>query len=242
MAKMNPLNITTVTTVKKFLKDPLWLILVAINSFAYYIVDDTIGFFLATVLLTFCLHIIYKTYFQDSSPLRDRVIKELSRFGDDYIVLSSIELREGGLRGYSDFIVISPKGIFNIRTLDLEGVITGYQNDELWEFIKATSPYDVVKRVIKNPIYYHQRTHQIIEALLEQQHIKYIPIQSLMVTHSSLTINTDSRVPIVKSEELFDYISEYADRSIMSSLKMNIEEILIKAVSTKYSYIPMSSK
>ena len=242
MAKMNPSSNTAITTIKKFLKDPLWLILVAVNSFVYLIVDDTIGFFLATVLLTFSLNVIHQTYFQDSSPLRDRVVKELSRFNNDYLVLSSIELRDGGLKGYSDFIVISPKGIFNIRTLDLEGVITGYQNDELWEFVKATSPYDIVKRVVKNPVYYHQRTHQIIEALLEQQHIKYIPIQSLLVINSSLTINTDSRLPIVKSDELYDYISEYADRSIMTSLKMNIEEILIEAVSTTYSYIPMSSK
>lgn len=227
---------------KKFAKDPLWLILIAFTLFAFYIANNSFGYFLATVLLFFCSHIMYQTYIQEASSLKDRVAKELSRFNDDYMILSSIELSDSGLKGYSDFIVVSPKGIFSIRALDFEGTVTGYENEENWDYVKATSPYDVVKRSIKNPVYYHLRTQQIIERLLERQHIKYIPIQSILVVGTNLTINTDSKIPVVRSDKLYEYISQYADRSIMSTLKMTIEEVLLKAVSSKINYIPMSSK
>lgn len=227
---------------KRFAKDPLWLILISFTFFAYYIANNSFGYFLATILLLFCSHIMYQTYIQEPSSLKDEVSKELSKFNDDYIVLSSIELSDNGLKGYSDFIVVSPKGIFSIRTLNFEGSITGYEDEEYWEYIKATSPYDVVKRVIKNPVCFHLKTQQIIEMLLERQHIKYIPIQSLLVIGANLAISTDSKLPIVRVDKLYEYISQYADRSIMTSLKITIEEVLIKAISSKPNYIPMSSK
>lgn len=242
MTNMNHENTNKPTRLQKLLKDPLWLLLLAITSFAYMIVNDTAGYILATILLVFNANVIFKTYFYEDEPLKEMIAKELAKFNEDYIILPAIALSDGRLKGYSDFIIISPKGIFNLRALDFQGALTGYQNDELWEYIKATSPYDVTRKIIKNPIYFHQQTHDIIEALLEQQHIKYIPIQSLLVVNSNLRINTDSRIPVVKAEELHNYISEYADRSIMSGLKNAIEDTLKESVSSNIGYIPVSSK
>ncbi len=242
MSKMNQDNTIQPTRLQRFLKDPLWLLLLAITSFAYYIATDTVGYMLATALLVFSANVIFKTYFYEDEPLKEMIAKELTKFNEDYIILPSIELSDGRLKGYSDFIVISPKGVFNLRALDFQGLITGYQNDEVWEYIKATSPYDVTRKIIKNPIYYHQRTQEIIEGLLEQQHIKYIPIQSLLVVNGNLKIETDSKIPVVKAEELYAYISEYADRSIMSSLKNSIEDTLRKAISSNIGYMPVSFK
>ena len=242
MAKLNQHFTATSSVLTKLLKDPLWLILLAVTSFSYYIVDDALGYFLTTVLLVFCGNVIHQTYFLETIPLKAKIAKELSKFNEDYVVLSSIEFSDSGLRGYSDFLIISPKGIFSLRTLNFEGIITGYENEEFWEYVKATSPYDVVKKIVKNPVYFHLKTQQIIEALLEQQHIKYIPIQSLVVINDNLTVNTDCKIPIVKVGDLYEYILEYADRSIMTSLKLTIEEILLKSIGSNTSYIPMSTK
>lgn len=216
----------------RFLKDPLWIYLLGISFLTFFLVDSKEGYFLSGILMFFSMITIFYLYIEKTETLHNQVLKELSSFKDDFTVLSSVTLKQEGIKGYSDFVVISHKGIFNIRLLDFEGSITGYESENLWQFTKLSKPYDVTRKAVNNPIYYHQRSHSIIEDLLAKNNIRYIPIQSIIVIRDEdAEIITNSSTPIVKVKHLRQYISQYRDRHNMSTMLDEIVCIMKNQVS-----------
>ncbi len=215
--------------------DPLWLYLLGITSLSFLLADSSSSYLLASLLLTFSLISIYVLYFRQGRKLHDKVLQQLGDFDNQFTIISSVELQDGSKKGYFDYIVLSPKGIFNIRILDFEGTMTGFENDEFWDYIKITSPYDVTKKRVKNPLNFLQHSHRMVETLLEKHHIKYIPLQSVFVVNSSdALLETDSTVPIIRVKKLKEYIEGHRNRANMVSILRDLEDLFLSGTYTKY--------
>lgn len=225
------------------INDPLWLYMLGITSLSFLLADSAAGYLLSSLLLGFTLVSIYILYIGGGTRLHDRVLQQLSSFNNQYTIISSVELTDGSKKGFFDYILLSPKGIFNIRVLDFEGTMTGYENDEYWDYVKVISPYDVIRKRVNNPLHFLQYSHGIIEGLLERQHIKYIPLQSFFVVNNSdATIETNSYVPIVRVKELADYIENHQDRSNMTAILKELEELFLSGPHIKYKASSLSTE
>ncbi|MBM7615071.1 nuclease-related domain-containing protein [Alkaliphilus hydrothermalis] len=226
-------NNSTSKRLNLFSKDPLWLYLLGISGFTFVLVNSFRGYLLALLVLLASLVIIYLLYFGENYHLHQKVAKQLEKFNDSqqYSILPAIELSDANRQGYSDYIVISPKGIFNIRILDFEGTISGMENDQLWSYTQVLNPYDTINKTIENPVDPHKRTQRIIEDLLEKNYIKYIPIQSIFVINNHDAIfESDTNIPVVKVKDLYSFIEEYQDRSNMFSILHEIQSIILMEV------------
>ncbi len=218
-----------------FSKDPLWLYLLGINGLIFLLVESREGYLLASILVLFSLVSIYFLYLGDNYHLHHKVFNQLGKFSGEYKIFSNIELCLGEKKGYSDYLIISPKGIFNIRIIDFEGTISGYENDELWSYVKVVSTYDIINKKIKNPLDFLKRTHFLIEELMEMNYIKYIPIQSIIVINNSdATFETNSNIPVVKVKDLYHFINEYQDRANMNSILNEVHTIIANTVPSHY--------
>ncbi|WP_026477325.1 nuclease-related domain-containing protein [Alkaliphilus transvaalensis] len=210
-----------------FLKDPLWVYLLGITAFTFFLVDSYGGYVLASMLLVFSLGCIHVLYLGENLSLSQKISRQLEKFSNEFTIYSGIEISDGETSGSSDFLIISPKGIFNIRVLDFEGTISGFENDEYWEYLKVINPYDVIKTSIKNPIHLHRRTQRVLENLLEKNYIKYIPIQSIFVINNSeATLECNSNISVVKVKDLYNYISQYQDRSNIPPILQEISQVI----------------
>jgi len=209
----------------KFLRDPLWFYLIGISFLTFVLANSTVGYILSSLLTVFSIITIFFLYIDKAETLRNIVSKEFSSFSEDYTVLSSVNLQGENGKAYSDFIVISKKGVFNIRLLDFEGIIKGFESENYWRYVKlSSSTYNSTHKAISNPFHFHERTHSIIEDLLANNNIKYIPIQSIIVIRNDdAEIITNSTIPIVKAKHIKQYISQYTDRQNMSSM---LDEII----------------
>ncbi|KAB3534710.1 hypothetical protein F8154_08270 [Alkaliphilus pronyensis] len=220
-----------------FLRDPLWLYLLGISFITFMIADESVEYMLASIFLMFSLIVIFYMYLNRAESLHKKIFMEFSSFGEEYTLLSSVTLENEGSKGYSDYIFISAKGIFNIRALDFQGVIKGFENDDVWSYMKITSLYDMAVKAIKNPIYYHQKTHNIIYDLLAKNNIRYIPIQSIIVIRDEdAEISTNSNIPIIKAKNLKKYISQYSNRQNMFSLLDEIVAIFNNETVFNYNF------
>lgn len=243
MAVFREKNTDTKAKVNRLTRDPLWLYLLGITSFSFLLADSSSGYLISFILLIFSMTSIYILYFGNENKLHDRIYKQLARFDDQFTIISSIELTDGRRKGYFDYMVISPKGIFNLRVLDFEGTMTGYENDEFWDYVKIISPYDVMKKRVNNPLYFLHRSHDVIEEILERNFIKYIPLQSIFVINNSdSSIQTNSPVPVVKVRDLYNYIAEYRDRSNMLQVLKEVEGIFLTSPNTKYKSSSLSTE
>ncbi|KAB3532726.1 nuclease-related domain-containing protein [Alkaliphilus serpentinus] len=202
----------------RFLKDPLWMYLLGISSLTFLLVDSVKGYILAGVLLVLSIITIYNLYLEKTETLHQQVLREFKSLNEDFTVLSEVKLQRNNRKGYSDFIVISAKGVFNICLLDFEGAITGFESDTYWQLTKLSS-YDVTKNIISNPMNHHKKSHGIIEDLLAENNIKYIPIQTIVVIRNEdAEIITNSTIPIIKVKNIRQYISQYSDRQNMHTI------------------------
>ncbi|SCX75936.1 NERD domain-containing protein [Alkaliphilus peptidifermentans] len=221
---LNTKNRGSKKTIERFIKDPLWLYFLGISFFGFILAESSSGYMLASILLLFTIVAIYYLYIDKAEALHKQAMDQFSSFNQEYTLLSAVTLQNEASKGYSDFIVISPKGIFNIRALDFEGTIKGYESEDTWSYTKLTGPYDITQKLIRNPVHFHQKTHDIIHDLLMRNNIRYIPIQSIIVIRNEdAEIHTNSNIPIVKVKNLHQYITQHSDRHNMFSL---IDEIV----------------
>ncbi len=208
---------------KELFKNPFGIFLLGICLIFFVVANSFHTYLAATGLLFICLIIIIIAYFGEELHLHNRVFRKLSQLDDHYFILPYLKISDGFEQSCTSYIIISPKGIFNIKLLDFSGILKGNEDDSVWQFADAHNAYNIQHKKIKNPVTKLRHSQKIIESLLEKNHINYLFLRSIFVvknTNSSIKCNTD--VPVVRLKDLNSYIMSYADRPNMIFLKEDV--------------------
>jgi len=213
---------------KKLFKNPFWMYLMAIATIFFVAASNALMYIMAAAFLLLSIMIIIVAYFEKEFHLHNRVLKVFTKLEDEFVILPAMKLSDGYENSCTCFIVISAKGIFNIKVLEFSGILAGSEADEMWKYTDATNAYNIEERQIKNPITYLRKSHKVIEGLLKNNHIDYMFLKSIaVVNNSNAMIRSDTDIPIVKLNELNQYLHGHVERQHQHLLKETIVEAIM---------------
>jgi len=204
---------------KTLKKNPFWKYLIGICGIFFIAANSTPTYVLSIAISILCLGIIGFAYFGEELHLHNRAFRQLKSLDDAFVILPSLKLTDGYEHGCTSYIIISPKGVFNIKILDFTGVLTGNSDDKIWNFVDYSYPYQPQHKKIRNPLRTINKSHKIIEELLNRNHIDYLFLRSIFVIKNSHSkVISDTNIPIVKLKALNEYLLGYQDRPHHESL------------------------
>lgn len=219
---------------KKLFKNPFWIYLIIIATIIFVAAEGPQMQLMAAAFLLLALIIIFLAYFEKEFHLHNKVLKLFHRLEDEFIILPAMKLSDGYENSCTCFIVISAKGIFNIKVLEFSGILKGSENDEMWEYTDATNAYNIVQKSIKNPATNLRRSHKVIDTLLKNNHMDYMFVKSVFVVDSSnATIKSDTTIPIIKLHQLNEYLHGHTERHSHDLLKETIVAAIMGGQSGK---------
>lgn len=208
---------------KRLFKNPFWIYLIVIASILFLAAEGPLILIMASVFLGLALVIIFLAYFEKEFHLHNRVLKLFQRLEDEFVILPAMRLSDGYEDSCTCFIVISTKGIFNIKVLEFSGILKGSEDDDIWEYTDATKAYNITKKNIKNPAASLKRSHKVIDTLLKNNHMDYMFLKSIFVIdNSNAIIKSDTTIPIIKLHQLNEFLHGHRERDNHSLLKDTI--------------------
>ncbi|KAB3532725.1 nuclease-related domain-containing protein [Alkaliphilus serpentinus] len=204
---------------KALLNNPFWIYLMGISTIFFIFANSTATYLISIILLTLNLGVIAYAYLGEELQLHNKAYRHLKKLDNDFIILPSMKITDGYEHGCTSYVVISPRGVFNIKILDFTGVLTGNTEERIWDFIDYRFPYHPQKKRIKNPLLMIDKSHKILEGLLNKNHIDYLFIRSILVVKSNHSIiHSNTNTPIIKLKDLNDYLMGYQNRHQENSL------------------------
>ncbi|WP_026477326.1 nuclease-related domain-containing protein [Alkaliphilus transvaalensis] len=222
-------SICKYTYYKELFKNPFWIFLISICLIGFLAANSLHTYLAAGGVLLICLCIIAYAYFGEELQLHNRVFRKLSKLDHNFILLPYLKISDGFVQTCTSFILISPKGIFNIKLLDFSGILTGTEDAEVWDFDDAYNAYNIHRKKVKNPLKKLRQSQEVIEKLLDKNHINYLFLRSIFVVkNSNATFSCDTDVPVVRLKDLNEYIMGYADRPNMITLKDDVASSILK--------------
>ena len=134
--------------------------------------------------------------------ITNRINKTLKELKDDTITkLQGVTIKYKKNKEYVDSFVVTEDGVFNIVLCNYRGDIIikkgdGWFNDRIKESVELISPIEKIKR-----------NRKILSNSLQEDEI----IDIIVMTDSFVTVYEEeaSSVPIVRFDDLVDYIKEY---------------------------------
>lgn len=208
---------------KKLFKNPFWIYLMSIALIFFVSARNTLMYMMASAFFLLAIVIIVMAYFEKEFHLHNKVLKLFTQLEDEFIILPAMKLSDGYENSCTCFIVISTKGIFNVKVLEFSGILKGSEDDEMWEYTDASNPYNIIEKKIKNPASYLRKSHSVIETLLRNNHMDYMFLKSIFViNNSNASIKTDTNIPIIKLHQLNEYLHGHMERHNHHLLKETI--------------------
>ncbi|KRQ86450.1 Nuclease-related domain protein [Caloramator mitchellensis] len=155
-----------------------------------------------------------------------RVVKALSKFPDEYILINDIRINNGEKSAQIDHILVCPKGIFSIETKSHLGKIYGNEEEQYWMQYKKSSKGRTYGNKFYNPI---KQNKGHINALRNLLNDKYY-INSIIVFTSAKELKVYTKhVPVLKVNKLYDYLSNYATNNFLGIDEINeVAELILK--------------
>ncbi|SCX75901.1 nuclease-related domain-containing protein [Alkaliphilus peptidifermentans] len=194
-------------------RNPFWMFLLGICVIFFIAANSVAMYIMSTCLLVLSLSILAYAYFGEELNLHNRIFRHLSKLDEGFIILPSMKITDGYEHGCTSFVVISPKGVFNIKVLDFTGILEGQEKDGVWNYTDYSFPYQPQHRRIRNPIFKLEKSQKILESLLKKNHINYLFLKSIfIVKNQHAVVKCDTDIPIIKLNELNDYILGCSDR------------------------------
>ncbi len=219
---------------KKLFKNPFWAYLMTIALVFFVAAKGPLMYFMAAAFLLLSIMIIFLAYFENEFRLHNKVLKLFEKLEDEFVILPAMKLSDGYENSCTCFIVISSKGIFNIKVLEFSGILQGLEKDEMWKYTDATNAYNIVEKHIRNPISYLRKSHKVIEQLLKNNHIDYMFLKSItVVNNSNAVVKSDTDIPIIKLHQLNEYLHGHIERQHQHMLKETIVEAIMGGHSGK---------
>lgn len=204
---------------KSLMKNPFWIYLMGVCTIFFIAANSTTTYVMSLIMLVVSLGVIAYAYFGEELHLHNRVFRQLKTLDDEFVILPSMKITDGYEHGCTSYVVVSPKGVFNIKVLDFTGVVTGNSKDRVWDFIDYFFPYQPQKKKIKNPLFMLEKSHKVIEVLLNKNNVDYLFLRSIIVVKNNHSIvNSDTDIPIVKMKDLNSYLLGFQDRPQRSPL------------------------
>jgi len=186
------------------------LILRLLSSFQVAIFEEAALIFLFTTLIAFYFYLrkyrIYSSGWEGEKQVTKLLADGLS---DDYYLINDIYLRGRG--GDIDHVVLAPGGVFVLETKNWSGNITCH-GDEWQRMNKNKFSQSPSRQVKRNAA----KIKQIIDnSYLSSLHIRVECIVVFTNRKATLNINK-SRVPILKLQQLLNYLSSNASTRRLS--------------------------
>jgi hypothetical protein len=179
----------------------------------------------------------YNGYYNANIGLfgEDYVDKELKLYKDKFFVLNNIRMEEDNLSVESDFIVISHNGIFCIEVKNYGAHASGGKikilKDGTWKRYNADNEeIDIMD--VTSQVYRHIGiTQRIVNNSLKSkygQDFPYIPFAPIItIANSRLSIENSSDMPIIRTSNIFRYISNFKDSvKLDNQLQQEIKNII----------------
>ncbi len=171
-------------------------------------------FALISLIIAYLLKLIYPKIKGQVGEYR--VNKELSKLGNEYIVLNDLMIFSDNKTHQIDHAIVSKYGIFVIETKNYSGKIVGKINDKEW-----TQYIGKKANKMKNPIIQNHGHILALKDITKEKENNFIPI---VCFHDEVELKVESSRAIVKFSNLNKKIKEYKEVKIKN--KDNIVEII----------------
>ncbi|MBB6216892.1 hypothetical protein HNQ80_002997 [Anaerosolibacter carboniphilus] len=127
-----------------------------------------------------------------------------------------------------DYLVISKKGLFLLNILDTPGTLDNLNiQDQTWKAIEPVDVFTWKMNSILDPELQLQKSLFAMKAMLEDHHIKYLPIYGIIVYNDRITrLLKVTSAPIVKLSKLEEYLSEFQQRSLNKEIMKDLIHII----------------
>src|SRR5574341_1063490 len=159
------------------------------------------------------------TYYNKGLEGERIVTEQLKKLDDDYYLINDIKLPDS--YGNIDHVLLGPNGISIIETKNLEGEIRCY-GDKWYQYKQEWSEGYEIKSPSKQVKYQAFRLKQLLESIKAFK--KQIWIDGVVVfTNEYVDLNLKHQtVPVLRKEELVDYIINKQSNLIFSSKELDL--------------------
>ncbi|BEP28207.1 nuclease-related domain-containing protein [Helicovermis profundi] len=139
------------------------------------------------------------------------LVLKLKELSNDYTIISGLKLvNSKGRITEIDAVVIGNGNLFIIEAKNHRGYIYGDAKENELIHEKAITDGNLKKKNIKNPIKQSERQLDILKSILSERSLTPYINQIIVFTNKDLRFNIkNSNIPILKNEQLIEYISKY---------------------------------
>jgi hypothetical protein len=154
-----------------------------------------------------------------------KVTLQMAKLPDNYIIINDVTIPNGSRTAQIDHVLIADNGIFCIETKSHQGTIYGSETERNWKQVKSGGYTNEFYSPIKQCM-----THTMALKTLLKNNGFNIFIQPIVVfTTDDTVLHITSKTPVLKAEQLPQYITEYtSNRQISDADKQKITEIIMQ--------------
>lgn len=138
----------------------------------------------------------------------DRLLNDLIRLNDKYLVMENIQMNVNGQRMEMDALVVSPYGLSLIECKNHLGDIQGNDQDIEWVQKKLGRGGTYYSKSFKNPFKQIGRTSWILKKVLRECNMNQIPMDTLVYFPACSSMNSDSDRVYTNARDLLNQISK----------------------------------
>lgn len=160
----------------------------------------------------------------------DLAVEILQKLPDSYTVYNQVDIpNDKSKTGFNeaDLIVVGPNSIFVIEVKHNNGKIVGTDGDRKWSVNKVGRGGTAYSKSMRNPISQVKKTVWLLSEDMKKKKSRAW-IQGVVLFSNDaaeILISGTSNIPILRNDELVEYILSYESKSSISSLEKVTEGI-----------------